>query len=51
MLGDANQVGEGLAAFAERHKPDEMMLVANIHDHAARLRSFELAMQGWQARH
>jgi len=51
VLGDPEQVGEGLAAFAARHRPDEMMLTANIFDHAARLRSFELAMQAWQARH
>ncbi|HBN53017.1 MAG TPA: LLM class flavin-dependent oxidoreductase [Stenotrophomonas sp.] len=51
VLGDPVQVGEGLAAFAARHRPDEMMLTANIFDHAARLRSFELAMQAWQARH
>lgn len=51
VLGDPAQVGEGLAAFAARHQPDEMMLTANIFDHAARLRSFELAMQAWRARH
>ncbi len=51
VLGDPQQVGEGLAAFAARHRPDEMMLTANIFDHTARLRSFELAMQAWQARH
>ena len=51
VLGDPEQVGEGLAAFAARHRPDEMMLTANIFDHAARLRSFELAMQAWQARY
>ncbi len=51
VLGDPEQVGEGLAAFAARHRPDEMMLTANIFDHGARLRSFELAMQAWQARH
>ena len=51
VLGDPAQVGEGLAEFAARHRPDEMMLTANVFDHAARLRSFELAMQAWQARH
>jgi len=51
VLGAPQQVGEGLAAFAARHRPDEMMLTANIFDHAARLRAFELAMQAWQARH
>ncbi|MNV45573.1 Limonene 1,2-monooxygenase [compost metagenome] len=51
VLGDAAQVAEGLQAFAQRHRPDEMLLTANIFDHAARLRSFELAMQAWQASH
>lgn len=51
VLGDAGQVAEGLQAFAQRHRPDEMLLTANIFDHAARLRSFELAMQAWQASH
>ena len=48
IVGDAEQVAEGLVAFVERHRPDEMMLAANIHDPAARLRSFDLAMQAWQ---
>ncbi|WP_269790710.1 LLM class flavin-dependent oxidoreductase [Stenotrophomonas sp. Iso1] len=51
VLGDPAQVAEGLQAFAQRHRPDEMLLTANIFDHAARLRSFELAMQAWQASH
>src|SRR5690606_8205266 len=51
VLGDPAQVAEGLQAFAQRHRPDEMLLTANIFDHTARLRSFELAMQAWQASH
>jgi len=50
VLGDAQAVGEGIAAFVERHRPDELLLTANIYDHAARLRSFELAAQAWQSR-
>jgi len=49
VVGDVRQVGEGLAAFAARHRPDEILLTANIYDHAARKRSFGLAMQAWQA--
>ena len=49
VLGDQAQVGEGMAAFVERHRPDELLLTANIFDHQARLRSFELAMQAWTA--
>jgi luciferase family oxidoreductase group 1 len=45
VVGSAETVREGLAAFIERHRPDELMLTANIFDHAKRKRSFELAMQ------
>lgn len=51
VLGDPAQVAEGMVDFVSRHQPDELLLTANIFDHAARLRSFELAMQAWQARH
>ena len=47
VLGDPAQVAEGLKAFAERHRPDEVLVTANIFEHRARLRSFELAMQAW----
>ena len=47
VLGDPAQVAEGLKAFAARHRPDEMLVTANIFEHRARLRSFELAMQAW----
>ncbi|MCF7752216.1 LLM class flavin-dependent oxidoreductase [Bacillus subtilis subsp. subtilis] len=49
VVGDVRQVGEGMAAFAARHKPDEILLTANIYDHAARKRSFGLAMRAWKA--
>ncbi|WP_312236311.1 LLM class flavin-dependent oxidoreductase [Stenotrophomonas sp.] len=49
VVGDVRQVGEGMAAFAARHKPDEILITANIYDHAARKRSFGLAMQAWKA--
>lgn len=48
VVGDQRQVSEGLAAFVDRHKPDELILTANIYDHAARKRSFGLAMQAWR---
>ncbi len=50
VVGDAGQVAEGLAAFNQRHQPDELLVTANIFDHQARVRSFELAMQAWQQR-
>ena len=42
MVGSANTVREGIAAFVEATRPDELMLVSQIYDHAARLRSYEL---------
>ena len=35
----------GIAAFVARHRPDELILTGQIHDHAARLRSFEIAAE------
>ena len=49
VVGDPETVKRGIAAFVDRHRPDELMLVANVFDHGARLRSFELvaeAMKG-----
>ncbi|WIH06458.1 LLM class flavin-dependent oxidoreductase [Xanthomonas translucens pv. graminis] len=47
VLGDAAEVARGMAEFVARHRPDELLLTANIHDHAARLRSFAIAAQAW----
>ncbi len=44
-VGGVESVRSQLAAFVARHRPDELILTANIHDPAARLRSFELAME------
>jgi alkanesulfonate monooxygenase SsuD/methylene tetrahydromethanopterin reductase-like flavin-dependent oxidoreductase (luciferase family) len=49
MVGNPDTVREGLAAFIERHRPDELMLTANIFDHEARKRSFAWAMQARKA--
>jgi luciferase family oxidoreductase group 1 len=49
VVGDAVEVREGIAAFIERHRPDELMLTANVFEHSARLRSFELAAQACRA--
>jgi luciferase family oxidoreductase group 1 len=43
VVGDPDTLQRGLAAFIARHRPDELLLTANIFDHAARLHSFELA--------
>lgn len=43
VVGDRTTVRKGMDAFIARHQPDEVLLTANIFDHAARLRSFEIA--------
>jgi alkanesulfonate monooxygenase SsuD/methylene tetrahydromethanopterin reductase-like flavin-dependent oxidoreductase (luciferase family) len=43
VVGDAATVREGLDSFVARHQPDELMLTANLFDHAARVHSFVLA--------
>ena len=42
VVGDASRVERGIADFVERHRPDELMLTANVFDHAARKHSFEI---------
>jgi len=49
VIGSQATVARGIEAFIARHRPDELMLTANVFDHGARLRSFEIAatvMQG-----
>ena len=43
VVGDEAEVREGLAAFIERTGVDELMVAGQIHDHAARVRSLEIA--------
>ena len=43
VVGDATTVERGIADFVARHRPDELMFTANVFDHAARKRSFEIA--------
>ena len=47
VVGAQDTVRAGLRAFVDTHRPDEVLLTANIFDHAARLRSFALAKQVW----
>ena len=42
MVGSADTVQGGMRAFVERMQPDELIVVAHIYDHAARLRSYEI---------
>ena len=45
VVGDVDTVKRGIAKFIDRHRPDELLLVANVFDHGARLRSFEIAAE------
>ncbi len=45
VVGDADAVKQGIAGFVERHRPDELLLTANVFDHDARVRSFEIAAE------
>lgn len=42
IVGSRETVERGLSTFIEDTRPDELMITANIYDHAARLRSFEM---------
>jgi luciferase family oxidoreductase group 1 len=43
VVGSPQTVRGGMEAFVARHRPDELMLTGNVFEHAARLRSFDLA--------
>ncbi len=45
IVGSRHTVARGLAAFVERTGADELMVTAQVFDHAARLASFEIAAQ------
>ena len=42
-VGGPETVARDVAAFIARTQPDELIVAAQIFDHAARLRSFEIA--------
>ncbi len=48
VVGAPDTVRAGMQAFVRQHQPDELLLTANVFDHAARLRSFALAMEAWR---
>lgn len=48
-VGDRAQVQDQLAALVETHRPDEIILTGQVHDHAKRLRSFEIAAEAASA--
>jgi luciferase family oxidoreductase group 1 len=43
VVGAADTVRNGIEAFVARHRPDELLITANVFDHVARRRSFEIA--------
>ena len=45
FVGSPDTVGRGMQAFVDRMEPDELIAVSHVYDHAARLRSYELARQ------
>ncbi|QNK02098.1 LLM class flavin-dependent oxidoreductase [Dyella telluris] len=45
VVGHADTVKEGVEAFIARHRPDELMVTANVFDHEARCRSFAIAAE------
>ncbi|MFV0299519.1 MAG: LLM class flavin-dependent oxidoreductase, partial [Paracoccus sp. (in: a-proteobacteria)] len=48
-VGTRDEVRDQLQALIRRYRPDEVILTGQIHDHAARLRSFELAAEAMQS--
>ena len=45
VVGSPETVRRGLEAFVARTAPDELMVTAQVFDHAARLRSFEIVAE------
>jgi luciferase family oxidoreductase group 1 len=45
VVGSPGTVRRGLQTIIDEHQPDELMLTGHFHDHAARLRSFQIASE------
>jgi luciferase family oxidoreductase group 1 len=43
VVGAPDTVAQGIDAFIARHKPDELLITANVFEHTARRHSFEIA--------
>ena len=50
VVGSADTVAAGLDAFVERHAPDELIVVSNLHSLEARKRSLDAAAQWARSR-
>lgn len=48
-VGTPDQVRSRIAALIARHRPDEVIMTGQIHDHVARLRSFEIAAEAMRS--
>jgi luciferase family oxidoreductase group 1 len=48
VVGDLQDIREGLRGFIARTAADELMITAHIYDHSARVRSLELSAQALQ---
>lgn len=44
-VGARDKLKSELSALIERHRPDELMVTGMIHDHPARVRSFDIAAE------
>jgi luciferase family oxidoreductase group 1 len=49
VVGDPGTIRDGIQRFVDDLRPDELMLTGQIHDHNARLRSFEIAAEAMRA--
>ena len=49
VVGSPETVTAGLEAFIDRNGPDELIITAQVFDHAARLRSFEITAAAGRA--
>ena len=47
VVGGLDTVAQGLADFAARYRPDELIVVANLHEHSARRTSYEITARAW----
>jgi len=45
MVGSRRTIASGLRAFVDRMRPDELIVVSHIYDHAARVHSYELVAE------
>ena len=48
MVGATETINTGMRAFVERMRPDELMIVSHIYDHAARVKSLEIVAEAAQ---